>query len=139
MILGDEPTGNLDSQNSASVVAMFQALAHDDSRAVVCVTHDPAIAAASDVRITMLDGRITAICERLNHYNTLQAVTAERAFLHAMGGGCQSPVAAYAEPVGDSLRMRAVSFLGAVRRGEAKRSIKEAAALGEAMAAELKG
>lgn len=94
---------------------------------------------AVGIEIRAGDGRIEAVCARLNHFNTLQAVSAERAFLHAMGGGCQSPVAAYAEPVGDTLRMRAVSFLGAVRRAEAKRSIKEPAALGEALAAELKG
>lgn len=93
---------------------------------------------AVGIEIRENDERITTICERLNHYKTFQAVTAERAFLHAMGGGCQSPVAAYAEPVGDNLRMRAVSFLGQVRRAEMKRPIKEAAALGEAMAAELR-
>ncbi len=94
---------------------------------------------AVGIEIREADERIADICARLNHEQTFQAVTAERAFLHAMGGGCQSPVAAYAEPVGDHLRMRAVTFLGKVRRGEAKRSIKEAVVLGETMAAELKG
>ena len=85
------------------------------------------------------DERIAAICERLNHFNTQQSVTAERAFLAAMGGGCQSPVAAYAEVSGDQLRMRALSFAnGLVRRAESKRSIKEPAQLGEQLAAELK-
>ena len=58
VVLGDEPTGNLDSQNSARVVEMFRNLAHDQGRAVVCVTHDPDVAAAADVQISMLDGRI---------------------------------------------------------------------------------
>ncbi|API59876.1 ABC transporter ATP-binding protein [Tardibacter chloracetimidivorans] len=58
LILCDEPTGNLDSQNSARVVESFQMLAHDQNRAVVCVTHDLEIAAVSDRRISMLDGRI---------------------------------------------------------------------------------
>ncbi len=93
---------------------------------------------AVGIEIRENDARIAAICERLNHDQTFQAVTAERAFLHAMGGGCQSPVAAYAEPVGGNLRMRAVSFLGKVRRGAAKRSMQDAVALGEEMAAELK-
>lgn len=61
LILGDEPTGNLDSRNSATVVDMFRSLAHDEGRAIVCVTHDLAIAAASDVQISMLDGRVVAI------------------------------------------------------------------------------
>src|ERR1022692_1176810 len=38
------------------------------------------------------DERIAKICERLNHFNTFQCVTAERAFLRAMGGGGQRPV-----------------------------------------------
>jgi len=58
LVLGDEPTGNLDSQNSARVVEMFRNLAHEQGRAVVCVTHDPDVAAAADVQISMLDGRI---------------------------------------------------------------------------------
>jgi hydroxymethylbilane synthase len=85
------------------------------------------------------DERIAKICERLNHYNTFQCVTAERAFLHGMGGGCQSPVAAHAEVVGESLLMRAVSFRdGPARRAEAKRPIKEAVELGEEIAARVK-
>jgi len=59
LVLGDEPTGNLDSGNSARVVEILQMLAHEQKRAVICVTHDPRIAAASDLRIEMLDGRVT--------------------------------------------------------------------------------
>jgi porphobilinogen deaminase len=56
-----------------------------------------------------------------------------------MGGGCQSPVGAYAEIAGSNIRLRAVSFRdGTVRRADAKRPIKEAAELGEQIAAELK-
>jgi hydroxymethylbilane synthase len=85
------------------------------------------------------DERLTPICERLNHYDTLQCVTAERAFLAAMGGGCQSPVAAYAEIVGTQLHMRALSFTtGPVRRAEATRPMKEAVELGQQLAAQLK-
>jgi porphobilinogen deaminase len=94
---------------------------------------------AIGIEIREADERITTICERLNHYNTMQSVTAERVFLAAMGGGCQSPVAAYAEVVGEQLRMRAISFTdGPVRRAEGKRSLKDAVQLGEALAAELK-
>lgn len=58
IILGDEPTGNLDSANTRMVVEEFQRLAHEEGRAVVCVTHDTGVAAAADRRIHMLDGRI---------------------------------------------------------------------------------
>ena len=61
LILGDEPTGNLDSQNSARVIEILRTLVREQSKTVVCVTHDPTIAAQADVRISMLDGRIVAI------------------------------------------------------------------------------
>ena len=61
LILGDEPTGNLDSTNSARVVELFRKLAHAQSRAVVCVTHDMGIAELADVRVTMLDGRVVSV------------------------------------------------------------------------------
>ena len=61
ILLADEPTGNLDSRNSDAVVEHFRRLAHDDRRAVVCVTHDLEIAALADRRISMLDGRIVDV------------------------------------------------------------------------------
>src|SRR5262245_21528326 len=95
---------------------------------------------AVGIEVRQEDERIAAICERLNHFDTRQCVTAERAFLAAMGGGCQSPVAAYAQVAGAQLRMRALSFAKSpVGRAEAKRPLKEAAELGEQLAAELKG
>jgi len=94
---------------------------------------------ALGIEIRADDGRVATVCERLNHYNTHQCVTAERAFLKAMGGGCQSPVAAYAEVIGDQIRLRAASFQGgSTSRGEARRSLKEPAALGEELAATLR-
>ncbi|MCW5552541.1 MAG: hydroxymethylbilane synthase [Verrucomicrobiae bacterium] len=94
--------------------------------------------AAIGIEIRADDERLASICQRLNHFNTLQCVTAERAFLHAMGGGCLSPVAAYAEVVGEQIKMRAVSYRDEkVKRGEARRPIKEAVELGAQLAAEL--
>jgi hydroxymethylbilane synthase len=95
---------------------------------------------AIGIEIRADDERIAKIVERLNHFNTFQAVTAERAFLRGMGGGCQSPVAALAEIVGDKIHLRAVSFRDAtmVKRGEAKRPIAEAEILGGEMAGRLK-
>src|SRR5471032_109866 len=94
---------------------------------------------AIGIEIRADDERIAKICERLNHFNTFHCVTAERAFLRAMGGGCQSPVAAYAEIIGDKISIRAVSYRDEqVKRGEAKRPIVEAGLLGEQIAAELR-
>ena len=95
---------------------------------------------AIGIEIRADDERIAKIVERLNHFNTFQSVTAERAFLRGMGGGCQSPVAAHAIIAGNMVQLRAVSFRDAamVKRGEAKRPVKEAALLGEEMAVQLK-
>ena len=95
---------------------------------------------AIGIEIREGDERLATICERLNHFNTQQCVMAERSFLSAMGGGCQSPVAAYAEVVGDQLRMRALSFAdGPPRSAEARRPIKQGVELGQQLAAELNG
>jgi hydroxymethylbilane synthase len=95
--------------------------------------------AAVGIEVREGDERIAVLCERLNHCDTYQCVAAERAFLHAMGGGCQSPVAAYAEVIGDRLRMRARSFRdGPCRQGESRGPLSEPVALGERLAAELK-
>ncbi|HEX4119885.1 MAG TPA: hydroxymethylbilane synthase [Verrucomicrobiae bacterium] len=84
------------------------------------------------------DERIAAICRELNDEATFQCVTAERSFLQAMGGGCQSPVAAFARIIGTKLELRAVSFLGEkARRTKALAPAKDAAALGRNVAAIL--
>jgi porphobilinogen deaminase len=95
---------------------------------------------AVGIEVRQGDERTASICKRLNDYLTYQCVTAERAFLAAMGGGCQSPVAAYAEVTGDQLQMRALSFAnGPLQRAQARRPITQAAELGNQLAAELKG
>jgi len=93
---------------------------------------------AIGIEVRENDARIAAVCARLNHADTFHCVTAERAFLRGMGGGCQSPVAAYAEVAGGTLRMRAVSFRDAqVKRGEAQRPAQAAMELGAALAVAL--
>jgi hydroxymethylbilane synthase len=86
------------------------------------------------------DERIAQVVQGLNDGDTFHCVTAERALLRGMGGGCQTPIGAYAEVVSEkSIYLRAVSFMEAtVKRAEGKRPITEAAALGEELAAKLK-
>ena len=59
VILADEPTGNLDSHNSQVVFDIFARLAHESGTAVVAVSHDEHLAALTDRRIHLVDGRIT--------------------------------------------------------------------------------
>ena len=56
VLLADEPTGNLDGENSRNVVELLTRLAHKDGYCVIIVTHDPAIAEASDLVYRMTDG-----------------------------------------------------------------------------------
>jgi putative ABC transport system ATP-binding protein len=57
LLLGDEPTGNLDSSTGEAILEMFRQL-HRDGMTVVLVTHDPEIAAVCDRVIEIRDGRI---------------------------------------------------------------------------------
>jgi lipoprotein-releasing system ATP-binding protein len=58
IIMGDEPTGNLDQNNSDNVIDIFMSLAKDNHQTIICVTHDLDIANRSDMVIEMADGRI---------------------------------------------------------------------------------
>jgi hydroxymethylbilane synthase len=92
--------------------------------------------AAIGIEIRENDAATAELCASLNHEETFRCITAERAFLRAMGGGCQLAVAAHAQPDNGKLRMRAVSFLkGAARRGEAGGA--DPIALGQELAARL--
>jgi len=57
LILGDEPTGNLDSQTSEEIVSLFSSL-HNEGRTVMIVTHEQEIARQADREIVLKDGRI---------------------------------------------------------------------------------
>ena len=58
ILLADEPTGNLDSENSRNIVGILQGLAHEGNRCVIIVTHDPAVAEVADVLLKMKDGKL---------------------------------------------------------------------------------
>lgn len=58
IILADEPTGNLDGENSDLVMKTFQRLAHEEGYCIIIVTHDPQIADDSDIVIRMDSGKI---------------------------------------------------------------------------------
>jgi lipoprotein-releasing system ATP-binding protein len=58
IIMGDEPTGNLDSKNSRIVFDILQDLAHNKHQTIIAVTHDNDFAKMSDRTIEMQDGLI---------------------------------------------------------------------------------
>ena len=60
VIMGDEPTGNLDSANTRAVFELLQELAHTQGQTIICVTHDAEFAAGSDRTVEMSDGAIVS-------------------------------------------------------------------------------
>ena len=60
LLLADEPTGNLDSENAHSVLDLLVRLQQERGRAMVLVTHDATIAEHAKRVLRMLDGRIVS-------------------------------------------------------------------------------
>jgi putative ABC transport system ATP-binding protein len=60
LVIGDEPTGNLDSARSADVLRLLRRLNRDQGQTFVIVTHDPEVGAACDRTILMRDGVVVS-------------------------------------------------------------------------------
>ena len=58
IILADEPTGNLDSENSAIVLKMLQELNRELRQTIVMITHNPEAAAVATRTVEMRDGQV---------------------------------------------------------------------------------
>ncbi|NIJ52290.1 ABC transporter ATP-binding protein [Dyadobacter arcticus] len=58
IVMGDEPTGNLDSKNTAIVFDLFRKLAAENGQTMIIVTHDDDFAGKSDHVIHLADGRV---------------------------------------------------------------------------------
>lgn len=58
IIMGDEPTGNLDTYNSDLVFDIFSELTHTYKQTIIAVTHDESFARRSDRVVEMSDGKI---------------------------------------------------------------------------------
>ena len=58
VLLADEPTGNLDSVNSANIFGILQGLAHEDGYCVVIVTHDEDLGKQADETLRLQDGML---------------------------------------------------------------------------------
>ena len=58
LLLADEPTGNLDSENSDIVIDLLRRLAHEEDRCVIVVTHDLSVMDQADVTYRVRDHRL---------------------------------------------------------------------------------
>lgn len=59
LMLADEPTGNLDSENSKEIISLLRQFNKDFNQTVIIITHDEKIANSADRVITIKDGKIT--------------------------------------------------------------------------------
>ena len=94
--------------------------------------------AAIGIEIGRNDSEMKSLCEKLNDAATFACVTAERAFLRGMGGGCLSPVAAFATQNGGEIRIRGVALKeNGLAKADARGAVAEAESIGIALAQKL--
>ena len=58
LLLADEPTGNLDSENSREIISLLRRFNKENNQTVIIITHDERIALAADRVIAIEDGKI---------------------------------------------------------------------------------
>jgi len=72
ILMGDEPTGNLDTRTSADVITLFQQLNEEQGITVILVTHDQYVAQNAKRTIVLRDGRI--VCDTTDFAQALQSL-----------------------------------------------------------------
>ena len=93
ILLADEPTGNLDSKNSAEIMEIISRLNREQGLTVLVVTHDPDVAAYTDRVVTFRDGAIISDVRKAR----TEAKSAKRALATAKPA---TPTPATASPGG---------------------------------------
>lgn len=66
ILLADEPTGNLDTENEENIVELLLKLAHERAYVVIVVTHNTEIAGRADICMKMKDGRMVSVEKRID-------------------------------------------------------------------------
>ncbi|MCL2517815.1 MAG: ABC transporter ATP-binding protein [Oscillospiraceae bacterium] len=61
ILIADEPTGNLDVETEKDILAIFTALAHEENRCVIIVTHSRRVTSIADVIYGIQDGKISVV------------------------------------------------------------------------------
>jgi hydroxymethylbilane synthase len=93
------------------------------------------------LQISAAPSDIAGIVQVVHDVATKTQIVAERAFLQTLGGGCQQPIAAYAEiEAGNILKLHGIAWLGQEtqpRRGLRSGSFNQPEALGRFLAEEI--
>ena len=68
LMLADEPTGNLDSENTKEIISLLKKFNKENNQTLIVITHDERIALAADRVIAIEDGRITRVEVKTDEY-----------------------------------------------------------------------
>lgn len=77
IVLADEPTGNLDSRASMSVMEELKSI-HAEGNTIIMVTHNPSLTVYATRVINMLDGQIDTDVKTVSDYNLPQKIEVKR-------------------------------------------------------------
>lgn len=75
LILADEPTGNLDSKNTAEIMRLLKELNQQNKQSFIVVTHDPRIVQAATKVIDILDGQVREVIHRTEFFCPYRKLT----------------------------------------------------------------
>ncbi|WAA08585.1 ABC transporter ATP-binding protein [Fervidibacillus albus] len=69
LVVADEPTGNLDEQNSKEIIELFKQLAHEQKKTVIVITHEKEIARECDIVLELKNKKFNVIKENKTYKN----------------------------------------------------------------------
>ncbi len=91
ILMGDEPTGNLDTRTSREVIDLFLKLNQEHHLTVILVTHDLAVARHARRNIVLRDGRV--LCDTLDHQQAATSLQRSQQWeVDAAGGSSTAAV-----------------------------------------------
>jgi len=123
ILLADEPTGNLDSSNSAEIMDVLTDLNRQQGITVIVVTHDPDVAAYADRTVTFRDGVIISDTRKEGSAEREEAAVKAADAIAAATATPQQPVASMVDEVWTFASMAVVAAGRAIRRNKLRAAL----------------
>ena len=119
ILLADEPTGNLDSTNSAEIMDVLTKLNREQALTVIVVTHDPDVAAYADRVVTFRDGVI--ISDTRKDGAGARAAAADKPA--PVGADAARNAASVVDEAGTFARMAVIAATRAIKRNKVRAAL----------------
>jgi macrolide transport system ATP-binding/permease protein len=123
ILLADEPTGNLDSSNSAEIMDVLTNLNRQQGITVIVVTHDPDVAAYADRTVTFRDGVIISDTRKEGSAEREAAAVKAADAIAAATAPPKQPVASMVDEVWTFASMAVVAAGRAIRRNKLRAAL----------------